>query len=476
MWLGERNRLLDSRLRGNDRKGELMSAFDDLFSTPAMSAVFADSARLQGMLDFEAALARAQAKLGVIPQVEATCIALCCKADDFDLDGIAQAASADGNHAISTVRQLTQRVAAVDAEAARYVHWGATSQDAIDTGLVLQLRAAFALLTSELDRLVAACATQAQTHRLTPMAGRTWLQKATPISFGLKIAGWLSALLRQRERLKQLQARVLVLQFGGAAGSLSALGADGLPVAKALAEELSLTLPDGPWHAQRDRIAETGCALALLCGTLGKIARDVSLLMQSEVGEVFEPAAAGKGGSSAMPHKRNPVGCSIALAAAMRAPGLAATLLSAMPQEHERGLGNWPAEWETLPELFRLAAASLEQMNGVVSGLEVNAERMREHLDDHFGLIYAEAAMMRLAPKLGRAEAHALVQQLSQRALSQRLPLRQVLSEDSRASAALTPADLDDIFDPVQALGAAGELVDRVLISVQSLGLKSGEH
>lgn len=445
------------------------SAFDALFSTPAMSALFADAARLQGMLDFEAALARAQAGLGLIPEQAASVISACCRFDQFDLSSIARAAAADGNHAIPTLHQLTQRVAAVDAEAARYVHWGATSQDAIDTGLVLQLRAAFASITSELDRLITACAGQARQHRLTPMAGRTWLQQATPISFGLKVAGWLSALLRQRERLAQIQSRVLVLQFGGGAGSLSALGTDGLPVAKALAEELSLTLPDVPWHAQRDRIAETGCALALLCGTLGKIARDVSLSMQSEVGELLEPAAAGKGGSSAMPHKRNPVGCSIALAAATRAPGLASTLLSAMPQEHERGLGNWPAEWETLPELFRLAAASLEQMNLVVLSLEVNAERMREHLDDQFGVIYAEAAMMRLAQKLGRAEAHALVQQLSQRALSQRLPLRQVLAADARALAVLTTADLDSIFDPGQALGAAGELVDRVLASVDAL-------
>lgn len=453
-----------SGLRRNDSKEKLMPSFNALFSTPAMSALFADQARLQGMLDFEAALARAQAKLGVIPQVEASCIAACCKAEHFDLSAIALAAAADGNHAIATVRQLTQRVAAVDATAARYVHWGATSQDAIDTGLVLQLCAALTLIDRELHALITACAAQARAHRNTPMAGRTWLQQATPISFGLKVAGWLSALLRQRERLAQLKARVLVLQFGGAAGALSSLGVDGLPVAQALAEELALALPDLPWHAQRDRIAETGCALALLCGSLGKIARDVSLLMQSEVGEVLEPAAAGKGGSSAMPHKRNPVGCSIALAAATRAPHLAATLLSAMPQEHERGLGNWPAEWEVLPELFRLAAASLEQMNTVVAGLEVNTVRMREHLDDQCGVIHAEAAMMHLAPRLGRAEAHALVQELSHTALSQCRPLRQVLADDARA--VLTDADLDGIFDPAQALGTAGALVDRVLAQV----------
>ena len=441
---------------------------DGLFSTPAMAQTLSDAARLQAMLDVEAALARAEAKTGVVPATAVTAIQAQCRAAFYDHAALAAAAAADGNLAIPLVRLLTARVREQDAEAARFVHWGATSQDIIDTGLVLQLRGAVSLLEAELERICDSAAALAREHRDTPMPGRTWLQQATPVTLGLKAAGWLDGLLRHRQRLHEMKPRLLALQFGGASGTLSALGEDGLRIAATLAEELELSLPAMPWHSQRDRIVEAGGWAALLCGSLGKIARDIALLMQTEVAEALEPPAPGKGGSSAMPHKRNPVGCAVALAAATRAPGLVSILYAALPQEHERGLGNWPAEWDTLPELLHLAAASLAQMNTVLAGLEVDAARMRQHLDAQHGLGYAEAAMMRLATTLGRGDAHRLVERLSKQALAQGRHLREVLAADAQAGGLLDAAALDAIFDPRNSLGMAGAFVDRVVAAKES--------
>jgi len=296
------------------------------------------------------------------------------------------------------VKALTALVAKKDKVAAGYVHWGATSQDAMDTGLVLQLRRTFELIDRDVARLAQALSSAAKKHRRTPLAGRTWLQQAVPVTFGLKAAGALSALDRHRERLRELRPRVLVIQFGGAAGTLASLGLRGLDVAKALAAQLKLGSPDVPWHTHRDRIAEVATVLGLLTGTLGKIAKDLSLLMQTEVGEALEPAAPGKGGSSSMPHKRNPVDAAIALAAATKVPALVSVMLSAMPQEHERGLGNWHAEWETLPEICMLCAGALDHLTQAIEGLEVDPKRMRRNLDITQGLIVAEAVSAALAP------------------------------------------------------------------------------
>ncbi len=319
--------------------GTSTQLLDPLFTTDRMRAVFSDRGRLQGMLDFEAALARAEARAGVIPAAAAAPIAAQCRAEAFDIGELARGSALAGNTAIPLVKALTALVAKGDEAASRFVHWGATSQDAMDTGLVLQLRDALDLLDADLSRLSGVLAGLADEHKRTVLAGRTWLQQATPVTLGLKAAGALSAVERHRARLRELRPRLLVVQFGGASGTLAALGADGLKVAAALAEELKLGLPDVPWHAQRDRVAEVATALGLLVGTLGKVARDISLLMQTEVGEAFEPAAAGKGGSSTMPHKRNPVGCAAILAAAIRVPGLVSVMLTAMVQEHERGPG-----------------------------------------------------------------------------------------------------------------------------------------
>ena len=428
-----------------------------------MRAVFADRARVQRMLDVEAALARAEAAAGIIPALAAASIAQCCSADDYDFPALRAAARNAGNLAIPLVAALTQRVAQIDASARGFVHWGATSQDVIDTGLVLQLRDALDLIDADLARLADALAAQTRKHRATPLAGRTWLQQALPVTLGLKLAGILSAVQRHQQRLAALRPRVAVLQFGGAAGTLASLRARGLDVERALAALLGLGIADVPWHTQRDNLGEAAATLGLVVATLGKLARDLSLLAQTEVAEVFEPAAPGRGGSSTLPHKRNPVGAAIALAAAVQVPGLVATMLAAAVQEHERGLGDWPAEWDTLPNIILLAAGALDAMAGVVAGLDVDAARMRTNLDLTQGQILAEAAQMALAPALGRDVAHALVGAACQRAADERRHLREVLRDDSQVRSVLDDAALANLFEPESYLGATDAFIERVL-------------
>ncbi|HEX8727485.1 MAG TPA: 3-carboxy-cis,cis-muconate cycloisomerase [Ktedonobacterales bacterium] len=436
---------------------------DSLFTTEPMRAIFSDARRIQGMLNFEAALARAEARVGMIPPEAAEAIAARCQVERFDLSEIARATAKAGNPAIPLIAALTEQVASENAEAARYVHWGATSQDAMDTGLMLQLRDALDTLDGDLARLARACATLAEATAGTPMAGRTWLQQASPTTFGLKVAGWLSAINRHRQRLRRLRPRVLVVQLGGSVGTLAGFGALGIEVAAALADDMGLALPDIPWHAERDRVAEVATTLGLLTGTLGKMARDTSLLAQTEVGEAFEPDEPGKGRSSTLPQKRNPVGASVALAAATRVPGLVATMLAAMPQEHERGLGGWQAEWETLPEVACLTAGALAQMTQVVESMELDSDRMRANLDLTHGAICAEAVALALALSVGKSEAHRLVREASHRALTQQTPLREALAGMPEVTARLSGDDLDRLCDPASVTGPAERLIQRVL-------------
>jgi 3-carboxy-cis,cis-muconate cycloisomerase len=361
------------------------------------------------------------------------------------------------------VKALTRRVASTDAAAARYVHWGATSQDIMDTAVALQLRRFFPAIEGDLAALDKALARLARRHRRTPMAGRTWLQHAVPVTFGLKAAGWLAALRRHRARLPAVRADSLVLQFGGAAGTLAALGRHGRQVSTALARELRLRVPEMPWHSQRDCVAALGAWIGILIGSLGKIARDVGLMMQTEVAEAFEPAAAGKGGSSSMPHKRNPVASAAVLAAAARAPGLVATLLAALPQEHERGLGGWQAEWSALPELCRLAAGALRHMRETIDGLDVDRTRMRRNLAASRGLIMAEAVAVALGERMGKPAAHALVEQACRAAAAEGRHLRDVLSARPEVRARLSSRDLDRLFDPRNYTGLADDFVARAL-------------
>ncbi|MGE5104524.1 MAG: 3-carboxy-cis,cis-muconate cycloisomerase [Betaproteobacteria bacterium] len=436
---------------------------DSLFATDAMRTVFSDRARIARMLDFEAALALAEASVGVIPQPAAGVIASACDVDRFDVGAIGAGLRNAGNLAIPLVAALTRNVAAADADAKGYVHWGATSQDVIDTGLVLQLRDALALIDADLLRLLRALAARAREHAGTVMPGRTWLQQALPITLGVKLATIASALDRDRARLAAARQRALVLQFGGAAGTLASLGERGLAVSAALGARLSLPVPDIPWHATRDRFCEVAAVLGVLAATLGKLARDVALLAQTEVGEAFEPVASGRGGSSTMPQKRNPVGASVAIAAAVRVPGLVATMLTAAVQEHERGLGNWPAEWEALPDIFLLAGGALAAMAEVVEGLEVDAQRMRANLDITRGQVFAEAVQMALAPGIGRDAAHALVADACRRAAAQGAPLREILDVNPVVRDALDPRTLDALFDPAHQLGQSRAYVERVL-------------
>jgi 3-carboxy-cis,cis-muconate cycloisomerase len=437
--------------------------FDAYFMQPEMREIFSDEGRVQGMLDFEAALARAQARVGLIPPEVVADIELSCDARLFDFDALAIAIGSAGNSAIPLVKALGKQIAARSAEAERYVHMGATSQDVMDSGLVLQLRRAIVLLERDLSRLADAMAEQAQCHACTPLAGRTWLQQATPVTLGMKIAGWLGAVTRHRQRLNEIKPRLLCLQFGGASGSLAALGDQAFSVAEALADELQLALPEQPWHTQRDRLVEFAGLLGLIAGSLGKLGRDVSLLMQTEVGEVFEPSAPGKGGSSTMPHKRNPVGAAVMISTATRAPGLVGTMLSAMPQEHERSLGLWHAEWETLPELCCLVSGSLQQALQVIPGLQVDAERMAINLQSTKGLVLAEAVSIALAQRIGRDAAHHLVEQCCRRAVEQSAHLRQVLGETPQVSEQFSSDELDRLLDPAHYLGQARHWVERAV-------------
>ncbi len=434
-----------------------------LFTTDAMRAIFDERARVQRMLDVEAALAAAQARVGIVPADAAAAIATCCRAELYDGDAIAGAARNAGNLAIPLVAALTKRVGEANAGARGYVHWGATSQDILDTALVLQLRHALALIEGDLARLDGALATQADLHRATVMPGRTWLQQGLPVTLGLKLAGVLSALSRDRARLSELRPRLLTLQLGGATGTLASLAERGPDVEKALAEALELAVADTPWHAHRDRLCELAAALGILTATLGKLARDIALLAQSEVAEAFEPAAPGRGGSSTLPQKRNPVAASIAIAAAVRVPHLVGTMLAAAVQEHERGLGNWPAEWDTLPEIVLLAAGALDAMTETVTGLDVDPVRMRANLDHSNGQILAEAAQMALAPTLGRDVAHHVVRDASARALREERHLKDVLADDPQVREAIDEVRLARLFDPANYLGSANAFIDRVL-------------
>jgi 3-carboxy-cis,cis-muconate cycloisomerase len=426
----------------------------------AASAVFSDDARLQRMLDFESALARAEARCGLFPQATADAISSVCRIELFDRTALAQDAERAGNLAIPLVRQLTRLVEEKDSISSRFVHWGATSQDVIDTGMVLQLRDALASMENDLRTLCALLAEMAEKYRDTMMPGRTWLQHAVPITFGFKLAGWLDACLRHRERLSELKPRVLTLQFGGAAGTLAFLGKNGDAVAAALAAELQLSMPDIAWHTSRDRIAESGAWCGLLTGSLGKMARDLSLTSQTEVGETAEAAG---GGSSTMPQKRNPVAAAAILGAAIRVPGLVSTLLAAMVQEHERGLGGWQAEWETLPEICVLTGGALSKTIAVLRDLEVFPETMSRNLEATKGLIMAEAVSAALAAGIGRSEAHSLVEAASRRAAVEGKSLRTILEDTPAAMQHLTHKQLDEILNPSNYLGSAQQMIDRVL-------------
>jgi 3-carboxy-cis,cis-muconate cycloisomerase len=432
-------------------------------ATPELLAIYSAASTLQAMLDVEAALAKAEAARKLIPTSAARVIARSCEASLFDIDDLAAKTRNAGNLAIPLVAALTAKVAASSQAASRYVHWGATSQDIIDTGAVLQLRAACREIDVDLKRLLAALKQLARRHRRTVLIGRTLMQAAAPTSFGLKAATWLDALQRHAMRLNEMRARCLVLQFGGAVGTLASLGKDGPGVARELGRLLKLSVPAMPWHGARDRIGEIATTLGLLTGSLGKMARDISLLAQSEIAELREPSGVGRGGSSTLPHKRNPIACAAVLAASLRVPHLVATLLSAQSQENERALGGWQAEWSVLPEIVLLAGGALRQMAETIEGLEVDGKRMRANLEAQNGLIMAEAASMALAAKVGKKAAHHLIEQASRRAVAQGIHLRAAIEAAPDIARHFDRATLARVFDPTRNLGASDALIDAVL-------------
>jgi 3-carboxy-cis,cis-muconate cycloisomerase len=449
---------------------EMTTFADHFFTTPAAAAVFSDESTLRHMCRFEIALAKAEGEAGVIPSTAAATIAAALEAYELPTGEEREALFADaakaGTLAIPFVKRLIAAVRARDVDAASYVHFGATSQDVIDTALMLQLAEAVALIEEDLERLCAAAAQLARTHRETLMLGRTLLQPAIPITFGLKAAQWLVGARESQSRLARLAPEILIPQFGGAAGTLGALGDQGIETARHLARHLpSLNAPQLslPWHTRRGGLVALACEIGILTGLGGKIARDVSLLMQLEVAEAFEPAEEGRGGSSALPHKRNPVRSMQTLAAAERGPMLVGQLMAGMVQEHERALGAWQAEWSAIPEIFKLVAGALANMAATLEGLEVKPARMRHNLEALQGLPAAESFAAALAPRLGRSEAHELVEKASRAAAAGQGSLADLLAADPRVGAILDRDAIGKLADPANALGSALAFVDAAL-------------
>jgi 3-carboxy-cis,cis-muconate cycloisomerase len=418
---------------------------------------------LAAMLEAEAALATAEARVGLIPEEAARIIASRCDADLFDPERIGEKGAAQGNPVPPLVRALTEAVAEVSEDASRYVHKGATSQDVTDTAAMLVTKRALGLILPEVDGISAACARLAETYRDTLMPGRTLLQQALPTTFGLKAAGWLVSVLEARRVLLDVRSSRLAAQLGGAAGTLASLGGSGVDVLREFARELDLAEPALPWHADRARIAEIGGALSLLAGVLEKISLDVILLSQTEVGEVAEPAGEGRGGSSTLPHKRNPILSVTANASARRVHDLSRTLFAAMAQEHERAAGAWHSEWEALSDVLALTGGAAAAVREMMEGLEVHPEKMRENLDETGGMLLAENVTTVAAERLGRLRAHDVVEAACRRALDEGKPLREVLLEDAEIREVLSPEEIDTALDPAGYLGSAGAFVDRAL-------------
>jgi 3-carboxy-cis,cis-muconate cycloisomerase len=428
---------------------------ESLATTESLADLFSDLSILQAMLDFEVALARVEAWLGIIPASAAEAIAAAANLESFDIPDLCRKTLRAGTPGIPFAKALTEIVRSRDEAAAGFVHWGATSQDVSDTAMVVLLKRAKPLIEAALVRAERALCALSERHKNTVMLGRTLLQPASPVTFGLKAAGWFGAIQRGRERLTQCFADALVIQCGGASGTLAALGERGLDVAKAMAAELGLDCPDTPWHTHRDRLAALVCACGVLTGSLGKIARDISLLMQSEVGEVAEPSGEGRGGSSTMPHKRNPIGCAVILAAADRMPGLVSSYLSAMMQEHERGVGGVQSEWPTLAAVVQTTGVAAASIAEIAEGLTVNAERMRENLEATHGSIYAEKAATLLARKIGRDKAHEILEAATRKAAAENRELVDVLVATPEVTKHLDQAALKKLTVAEDYLGCA---------------------
>jgi 3-carboxy-cis,cis-muconate cycloisomerase len=436
-----------------------------LYGSDAMRAVFDETAYFQRMLDVEATLARVQGRLGIIPPEAAETIIAAAKIENLRTEDLAASARNVGYPVVGLVAGLSKAAG----EAGAWSHWGATTQDIMDTATVLQVRDGLDLIEAALTTILTALTVQADRHRTTVMAGRTHLQQALPVTFGLKCAVWAMPFLSHLERLKQLRARVEQVEFAGAAGTLASLGDQGIAVMEALAAELKLNAPLAPWHVCRDALAETVSFLGLVSGTLAKIATDIILLAQTEVGEVSEPYVAGRGASSTMPQKRNPIASEYILAAARMVQGLVPVMQGAMAQDHERATGPWQAEALVLPQAFVLTHGALLHTQAIAQGMVVDADRMRANLDITHGLIVSEAVMMGLAPVIGRGEAHHVVKHACDIALTQKIPLADALERDPVVAARLDRAAIEKLIDPANYLGSTQGFIDRVLVAAQGV-------
>lgn len=440
--------------------------FRDSFGTPRMREIFEDRTLISKYIEAEVALARAEARCGVIPAGAAQEIASRSNVDAIDLELMRHETEIVGYPILPLVHQLAKMCG----ESGRYVHWGATTQDIMDTAVVLQVRDALDLVESELADLRGILARLAKQYRDTPMAGRTHLQQALPVTFGYKVAVWLAMFDRHQARFAQARPRVLVGEFAGAAGTLASLGDQGLEVQKAMMEELGLGVPVATWHVARDGLAEVVNLLGLLTGSLGKVAYDVMLMAATELAEVYEPFVKGRGASSTMPQKRNPISSELIFAASKAVRQHAGLMLDAMIHDFERATGPWHAEWIALPESFVLTAGALHQAKFMLDGLIVDEQRMRKNLDMSNGLIVAEAVMMGLAPELGRNEAHDIVYAACRTVNEKGGTLASVLNSMPEVSRRLDRKLIEQLTEPANYLGAAPQMVDRVLASSAAIG------
>jgi 3-carboxy-cis,cis-muconate cycloisomerase len=433
--------------------------FRDAFGTPAMRDVFSDLSVLGRYAEVEIALAKAEARCGVIPAEAAEAIAKCTQVAALDFDLLRRETDIVGYPILPLVQQMVKQCG----EAGRYVHWGATTQDIMDTALVLQVRAGLTIIEQDISTLRGILADLSRRYRDTPMAGRTHLQQALPVTFGYKTAIWLAMFDRHAERLGQLKPRVLIGQFAGAAGTLASLGNKGFDVQKALCDELGLGIPVSTWHVARDGLAEVVNFLALLTGSLGKIALDIMIMASTEFAEVYEPFVKGRGASSTMPQKRNPISSELMLAASKAVRQHAGLMLDATVQDFERATGPWHAEWMAIPESFVLTAGALHQAKFALEGLVVDEKQMAKNLDISRGLIVAEAVMMGLAPEIGRQQAHDVVYDACRLANDRNMTLADALAADPQVSARIDRATIERLTSPKNYLGLAPEMVDRVL-------------
>lgn len=434
--------------------------YRDFFGTEPMRRIFSDQMRFQKWIEVEIALAEAQAELNIIPKEAAQKIKTSLKLDQIDLKEMKTVFDQVGFPILPFVKQLNKLC---DPETAKWIHYGATTQDILDTGTVLQIKEGLKIIERDLNSIIEALATLSKTHKETTMAGRTFQQIAAPITFGFKTAVWLNEIIRHRERLLQVKERVLVGNCSGAVGTFASMDKKGIEVQKIMMQKLGLKAPEITWHTSRDMWSEVIFVFTMISSTFAKIANEVAILMRSEIAELSEPYEKGRGASSTMPQKRNPISCEPIIAIAPKMRSLLNEQLSAMVQEHERGVGQMNIEWITIPEAFIYMSATLKHTHFILANLEVYPENMQHNLSQEGGLIMAEAVMMGLAPKLGKSKAHQLVSNAARIAYENKITLKESILNIDEITALLTESAIDELLQPINYIGNAREMIDNVI-------------